>query len=145
MGALSESVMLNDGRRAAFEVIGDGPPLLYFQGGPGFSAALLRQDAELLADRYAVYLIDPAGSGGSTMLDLKAGPMRDHDFSTLFKLDHMLKDVALCLDEGQTIGAPFPFAALVREILTSASGMGHGDDDFAALISALEGLAGTRL
>ncbi len=66
MGALSESVMLSDGRRAAFEVIGNGPPLLYFQGGPGFSAALLREDAELLADRYAVYVIDPAGSGGST-------------------------------------------------------------------------------
>jgi proline iminopeptidase len=63
---LSQSVELGDGRRAAFDVIGDGPPLLYFQGGPGFSAALLRHDAELLADRYAVHLIDPPGSGGST-------------------------------------------------------------------------------
>jgi pimeloyl-ACP methyl ester carboxylesterase len=66
VAALSQSVELGGGRRAAFDVIGDGPPLLYFQGGPGFSAALLRQDAELLADRYAVHLIDPAGSGGST-------------------------------------------------------------------------------
>jgi proline iminopeptidase len=66
MQALSRSVDLGDGRRAAYEVIGDGAPLLYFQGGPGFSAALLRRDAELLADRFAVYLIDPAGSGGST-------------------------------------------------------------------------------
>jgi pimeloyl-ACP methyl ester carboxylesterase len=66
LGSLNQSVELSDGRRAAYEVIGDGPPLLYFQGGPGFSAALLRHDAELLADRYAVYLIDPAGSGGST-------------------------------------------------------------------------------
>jgi proline iminopeptidase len=39
---------------------------VYFQGGPGFSAALLREDAELLADDFAVYLIDPHGSGGST-------------------------------------------------------------------------------
>jgi proline iminopeptidase len=66
VGSLNQSVELSDGRRAAYEVIGDGPPLLYFQGGPGFSAALLRHDAELLADHYAVYLIDPAGSGGST-------------------------------------------------------------------------------
>ncbi|HEY0517385.1 MAG TPA: alpha/beta hydrolase [Solirubrobacteraceae bacterium] len=66
MPALSESVELGDGRRAAYEVIGEGPPLLYFQGGPGFSAALLRPDAELLADYFAVHLIDPAGSGGST-------------------------------------------------------------------------------
>jgi proline iminopeptidase len=66
MPALSESVDLGKDRRAAYEVIGDGAPLLYFQGGPGFSAALLRQDAQLLADHFAVYLIDPAGSGGST-------------------------------------------------------------------------------
>jgi proline iminopeptidase len=66
MPALRESVDLDGGRRAAYEVIGDGPPLFYFQGGPGFSAALLRPDAELLADKFSVYLIDPAGSGGST-------------------------------------------------------------------------------
>ena len=44
------------------------------------------------------------GAGGSAMLDLKAGPMRSHDYTTLFKLEHMLKDVRLCLDEGQAPG-----------------------------------------
>jgi pimeloyl-ACP methyl ester carboxylesterase len=66
VSALRESVDLGGGRSAAYEVVGEGEPLLYFQGGPGFSAALLRDDAELLADRFAVYLIDPPGSGGST-------------------------------------------------------------------------------
>jgi proline iminopeptidase len=66
MPALNGSVDLRDGRRAAYEVVGDGAPLLYFQGGPGFSAALLRREAQLLADRFAVHLIDPPGSGGST-------------------------------------------------------------------------------
>ncbi len=66
MTALSQRVDLGAGRTAAYEVIGDGNPLLYFQGGPGFSAALLRPEAQLLADHFAVYLIDPAGSGGST-------------------------------------------------------------------------------
>jgi pimeloyl-ACP methyl ester carboxylesterase len=66
MPALSHTVDLGGGRQAAYEVIGTGPPLLYFQGGPGFSAALLRDDAKLLADHFSVYLIDPAGSGGST-------------------------------------------------------------------------------
>ena len=45
-----------------------------------------------------------AGSGGSAMLALKAGPMRRHDYTTLFKLEHMLKDVRLCLEEGQAAG-----------------------------------------
>src|ERR1700677_647460 len=66
MSALRQSVELADGRRAAYETFGDGVPLLYFQGGPGFSAALLRPEAQLLADHFAVYLIDPAGSGDST-------------------------------------------------------------------------------
>ena len=35
-----------------------------------------------------------AGSGGSTMLELKAEPMLEHDYAPLFKLEHMLKDVA---------------------------------------------------
>src|SRR5437588_11138659 len=66
MTALSQRVDLGEGRRAAYEVIGTGSPLFYFQGGPGFSAALLRPEAELLAERFSVYLIDPPGSGGST-------------------------------------------------------------------------------
>ena len=49
------------------------------------------------------------------------------------------------LEEGQAVGAPFPSAAYVREILSAANGRGHGEDDFGALIEVLEGLAGTRL
>jgi proline iminopeptidase len=66
MPPLSDSVELAQGRRASYEILGHGEPLLYFQGGPGFSASLLRSEAQLLADRFAVYLIDPHGSGGST-------------------------------------------------------------------------------
>ena len=51
------------------------------------------------------------------MLALKAGPMREHDYSTLFKTEHMLKDVRLCLEEGQAAGVPFPAAAAAREVL----------------------------
>jgi 3-hydroxyisobutyrate dehydrogenase-like beta-hydroxyacid dehydrogenase len=62
-----------------------------------------------------------------------------------FKLEHMLKDVRLCLEHGQAVGALFQFAALTREILSAGIGRGRGDDDFAALIEVLEGAAGTRL
>jgi 3-hydroxyisobutyrate dehydrogenase len=85
------------------------------------------------------------GAAGSTMVDLKAEPMRRHDYTTLFKLEHMLKDVRLCLEEGQAAGVPFPYAALTREILSAAAGMGHGEDDFAALIEPLERGADTRI
>ena len=96
-------------------------------------------------DLDALVQIMGAGSGGSAMLALKAGPMREHDWTTLFKLEHMLKDVRLCLEEGQAAGVPFPAAATAREVLTAAMGRDLGDADFAALLEVLEGLAGTTL
>jgi 3-hydroxyisobutyrate dehydrogenase-like beta-hydroxyacid dehydrogenase len=96
-------------------------------------------------DLDALITVMGSGSGGSAMLNLKAGPMREHDYATLFKLEHMLKDVRLCLEEGRALGVPFPAAAAVGEVLTAGLGRGLGDEDFAALIEVLEGLAGTRL
>ncbi len=97
------------------------------------------------ADLDALVQVMSAGSAGSTMLGLKAGPMREHDYTPLFKLEHMLKDVRLCLEEGQAAGVPFGYAAQTREILSAAMGRGLGDEDFAALIEVLEGTAGFRL
>ena len=96
-------------------------------------------------DLDALIAVMAAGAGGSAMLDLKAGPMRRHDYTTLFKLDHMLKDVRLCLGEAEREGVPFPFSELTRDTLARAAEMGHGDDDFAALIEVLEAAANTRL
>jgi 3-hydroxyisobutyrate dehydrogenase len=86
-----------------------------------------------------------AGSGASAMLALKAGPMRRHDFAPLFKLDHMLKDVALCLEEAGRHGVPFGLAEQTRDLLGAASADGLGELDFAALLEVVERAANTRL
>ena len=96
-------------------------------------------------DLEALVQVMGSGAGGSTMLDLKAGPMRSHDYTTLFKLEHMLKDVRLCLEEGQALGVPFPAAASTREVLSAAMGLGLGDADFAALIEPLQNAADTKI
>jgi 3-hydroxyisobutyrate dehydrogenase len=96
-------------------------------------------------DRQALVRIMGAGSGGSAMLALKAEPLQRHDYTTLFKLEHMLKDVGFCLEEGQAARVPFPAAAEVRELLTAGMGRGHAEDDFGAILEVLEGLAGVRL
>ena len=96
-------------------------------------------------DLDALVRVMGASSGASAMLALKAEPMRRHDYATLFKLEHMLKDVRLCLEEGQASGAPFPFAALTRELLTAALGRGLGEADFSALVEVLEAEADIRL
>ncbi|UTI66957.1 NAD(P)-dependent oxidoreductase [Paraconexibacter antarcticus] len=96
-------------------------------------------------DLDALVQVMNAGSGGSAALALKAGPMREHDYTTLFKLEHMLKDVRLCLEEAQRAGVPFSAASAARDVLSAAMGRGLGDADFVALLEPLEGLAGRRL
>ena len=86
-----------------------------------------------------------AGSGASTQLQTKAAAMRAHDFTTLFKTAHMLKDVRLCLQEAEDAGVPFPAAGHARDLLSAAMGRGRGEQDYAAIIEAAEGLAGRRL
>lgn len=86
-----------------------------------------------------------AGAAGSVVLDLKAGPMRSHDYPLLFKTEHMLKDVQHCLDAVGAAGVPFPAAAEAREILIATVGRGLGGEDYAAVIEPLEGLAGVSL
>ncbi|MCZ4491103.1 MAG: NAD(P)-dependent oxidoreductase [Conexibacter sp.] len=96
-------------------------------------------------DLEALERILAAGSGSSTMVTLKAGPMRRHDYTTLFKTEHMLKDVRLCLEEAQAAGVPFPAAGSARDALVAAVGRGYADADFAALLEAFEGMAGLRI
>jgi 3-hydroxyisobutyrate dehydrogenase-like beta-hydroxyacid dehydrogenase len=86
-----------------------------------------------------------SGSAGSTMLELKARPMLEHDFEPLFKLEHMLKDVRLCLEEARLAGAGFPFAGLAGELYSAGMGRGLGDQDFAAVLEVFEGLSDTRV
>jgi 3-hydroxyisobutyrate dehydrogenase-like beta-hydroxyacid dehydrogenase len=96
-------------------------------------------------DLEALERVLAAGSGNSTMVGLKSRPMREHDYTTLFKTEHMLKDVRLCLEEAQAAGVPFPAAGAARDALVAAMGRGYGEADFSAIVEAYEGLAGLRI
>jgi 3-hydroxyisobutyrate dehydrogenase len=80
-----------------------------------------------------------AGSaGGSTVLTLKGQPMFQRDFSPLFKLEHMLKDVRHCLDEARALGVELRLGALAETLYARAAEGGHGEEDFAAVLTAVE-------
>ena len=132
------------------ELIGQGEMLKLINNSLGAANAAALAEALLLAKATGVDLdafveVTSAGSGASAQLALKSTPMREHDYRTLFKTEHMLKDVRLCLEEAQAAGVPFPSAAHARDLLTATLGRGHGEDDYAAIIEAAEGLAGRRL
>jgi 3-hydroxyisobutyrate dehydrogenase-like beta-hydroxyacid dehydrogenase len=80
-----------------------------------------------------------AGSAGnSTVLGLKGRPMFERDFTPLFKLEHMLKDVRHCLDEARALGVELRLGAMVEPFYARAAASGHAEEDFAAVIRALE-------
>jgi 3-hydroxyisobutyrate dehydrogenase-like beta-hydroxyacid dehydrogenase len=130
--------------------LGQGEMLKLINNALGAANACATAEALLLARATGVDLdafeqVCGAGSGASAQLALKAAPMRAHDYTTLFKTAHLLKDVRLCLEEAQAAGVPFPSAGHARGLLTATVGRGHGERDYAALIEVAEALAGLRL
>jgi 3-hydroxyisobutyrate dehydrogenase len=130
--------------------LGQGEMLKLINNSLGAANAAAVAEALLLAkatgvDLDALVAVTQSGSGASAQMQMKSGAMRSHDYSTLFKTEHLLKDVRLCLEEAQTAGIPFPAAAHARDLLAATMGRGHGADDYSALIESAEGLAGRRL
>jgi 3-hydroxyisobutyrate dehydrogenase-like beta-hydroxyacid dehydrogenase len=99
-------------------------------------AIAVARKAELDLD--ALVKVVSASSGNSTMVGLKARPMIEHEFDPLFKLDHMLKDVRHTLNAGHDLGAEMPVAEAAESLYEAASEAGKGNDDFAAVIEAIE-------
>ncbi len=130
--------------------LGQGQMLKLINNALGAANAAALAEALVLAGATGIDLdafeqVVSAGSGASMQLQLKAGPMRAHDYSTMFKAAHMLKDVRLCLEEAQAAGVPFPAAGHAREVLSATIGRGYAEEDYAAMIEAVEGFAGRRL
>jgi proline iminopeptidase len=60
---LAEILTLEDGRTVEWEAVGDGPPLMWVEGGPGLSAHLARPDVKLLSDLFRCHLVNAPGCG----------------------------------------------------------------------------------
>ena len=109
------------------------------------NAAVLGQ-ALIVAQRAGVDLgalteVIDGGAADSRMAQLKAGPMIAREYDTLFRLDHMIKDVDLALEVAAEAGAPFGYAEQTRATMAEASAAGHGEIDFGALFEALQARA----
>jgi 3-hydroxyisobutyrate dehydrogenase-like beta-hydroxyacid dehydrogenase len=88
-------------------------------------------------DTDALVEVMSAGSAKSTMLDLKARPMLEHEYDPLFKLAHMLKDVRHCLTEVDALGEEFELASDAEALYAAADAAGFGEQDFAAVREAV--------
>jgi 3-hydroxyisobutyrate dehydrogenase-like beta-hydroxyacid dehydrogenase len=82
-------------------------------------------------------------AAGSRMLDVRGPLMAERTFTEpQMKLDLFLKDFHLMLEEGGRLGVPLPLTGLARELCTAAAARGRGGQDIAAVITALEHMAG---
>ena len=119
---------------------GDGQMVKLINNAVAASNAAVLAQGLLLARRGELDLekvveVMAAGAGGSVMLALKSQPMIDRDYPTLFKLEHMLKDVRLCLQEAEELGLgdAVGYFTETERILAEAERRGLGERDFAAL------------
>lgn len=72
----------------------------------------------------------------------KGKAILERDFSTHFALDLLVKDQSLMLAEAAAHRAPMPGLAAIRETFRAAQAQGHGSEDIAAVIRAVERAAG---
>jgi 3-hydroxyisobutyrate dehydrogenase-like beta-hydroxyacid dehydrogenase len=77
-------------------------------------------------------------AGNSAMVMLKGRPMFDESFKPLFKLEHMLKDIRHCLAEAEALGVELRLGALAETLYAKAAAEGHGEEDFAAVLHAVD-------
>jgi 3-hydroxyisobutyrate dehydrogenase-like beta-hydroxyacid dehydrogenase len=91
-------------------------------------------------DEDAFLEVAAGSAGASAMLNLKGRPMFEENWEpVLFKLEHMLKDVRHTLDEARALGIDLKLPALAEGFYARAAETGHGEEDFAAVYSAVDG------
>ncbi len=77
------------------------------------------------------------GAAGSWQLENRGSTMARREFDFGFALDLMRKDLGICLDEGDRLGATLPITALVDRFYAALQRQGHGGWDSSALIELL--------
>jgi len=91
---LANLLELDDGRTVEWEVIGEGEPLVWIEGGPGFWAHLARPDVTLLADRFTCHLVNAPGCG-------RTSPPREPETYDLDSHVRFFEEVRQALGLGQ--------------------------------------------
>jgi 3-hydroxyisobutyrate dehydrogenase-like beta-hydroxyacid dehydrogenase len=81
------------------------------------------------------------GAAQSWQLQNRGLTMLNGQFDFGFSVNWMRKDLAICMDEAQRIGARLPVAALVDKFCAQIQARGHGGWDSSSLITLLRNLS----
>ena len=80
------------------------------------------------------------GAAGSWQMENRFETMLDNHFDHGFAVDWMRKDLKICLDTSEQIGASLPITALVNEFYKDVQKLGGGRWDTSSLIARLRAL-----
>lgn len=83
-----------------------------------------------------------AGAVDSPLYSIKGENISDGDFEPRFPVDLQFKDLRYAVEEANDVGVPLPQTAAARETFSATSGMGHGEEDMAAVVKFFENVAG---
>ena len=105
----------------------------------GLSEALHFAEKAGLNGRDVVEVISQ-GAAGSWQMENRYETMLDDHFNHGFAVDWMRKDLKICLEASDQIGASLPVTALVNEFYRDVQNMGGGRWDTSSLIARLRRL-----
>jgi 3-hydroxyisobutyrate dehydrogenase-like beta-hydroxyacid dehydrogenase len=77
------------------------------------------------------------GAAGSWQMENRGSTMGRREFDFGFALDWMRKDLAICLDEANRLGATLPVTAVIDQFYARLQRQGHGRWDTSSLIDLL--------
>ena len=91
-------------------------------------------------DGRAVVDVIKGGAAGSWQMLNRHATMLDDTYDFGFAVDWMRKDLGICLDEANNIGAPLPGTAMIDQYYKDVQNMGGGRWDTSSLIKRLRAL-----
>jgi 3-hydroxyisobutyrate dehydrogenase len=104
-------------------------------------AEALRFGEKAGMDGRAVIEVISQGAAGSWQMANRHATMLDSKFDYGFAVDWMRKDLAICLEAADEIGAPLPVTALVDQFYKDVQAIGGGRWDTSSLIERLRRLS----
>jgi 3-hydroxyisobutyrate dehydrogenase-like beta-hydroxyacid dehydrogenase len=87
-------------------------------------------------------VLDVLGSGAATsrMLEVRGPLIAKGEFPPQMKLDLFMKDLHLIQDAARAVGAPLPLTDVAERLYGAVAADGHGGEDLAVVVRAIEGL-----
>ena len=160
MVAQGSGVVFVGGERAAFErwrdMLGAVLPKPVYVGEAG-QAMVLKLIANLLValhsaaaaealamarraglDLNLVLDVLASGAAGSRMLTVRGPLIIKDEFPAQMKLDLFMKDLHLIQDAARDIGTPLPLTDVAERLYAAVHAAGHGAEDLAVVVKALE-------